>query len=120
MSMRSFYFSLFAAVIALVSPAAAADDSPVPRNEKAKPVNIAGAGEGPAWHSPSRSLYFVGGNRITRLDPDGKTHIFREPSGGANGLLFDKQGRLVVCEAGNRRIARTESDGSITVLAALY
>ena len=120
MSIRSFHFSIFAAVVAFVQTAAGADDSPVPRNEKAKPLNITGAGEGPAWHSPSRSLYFVGGNRITRLDPDGKAQIFREPSGGANGLLFDKQGRLVVCEAGNRRITRTEPDGSITVLAALY
>ena len=27
-----------------------------------------------------------------------KSHVFREPSGGANGLLFDHQGRLIVCE----------------------
>jgi gluconolactonase len=35
-------------------------------------------------------------------------------------LLFDHQGRLVVCEAGNRRITRTESNGAITILADGY
>jgi N-acyl-D-aspartate/D-glutamate deacylase/sugar lactone lactonase YvrE len=96
------------------------DVSPLPPGEKARQVSATHAGEGPAWHAPSRSLYFTGGNRITRLDADGKTHVFREPSGGANGLLFDQQGRLVVCESGNRRVTRTESDGRITVLADSY
>jgi gluconolactonase len=102
----------------LAASAPAADDSPVPSGEKPKALNIAGAGEGPAWHRPSRSLYFTGGSRITRVDAEGKTHVFREPSGGANGLLFDQQGRLVVCEAGNRRVTRTEA--AITVLADSY
>jgi gluconolactonase len=68
----------------------------------------------------SRSLYFTGGNRITRLDADGVEHVFRAPSGGANGLLFDRQGRLIACEAGNRRVTRTEEDGRITALADSY
>jgi N-acyl-D-aspartate/D-glutamate deacylase/sugar lactone lactonase YvrE len=88
--------------------------------EKAKPLAATHAGEGPAWHAPSRSLYFTGGDRITRFDADGKEHVFREPTGGANGLLFDAQGRLVVCESSNRRVTRTEADGQITVLADSY
>ncbi|HEV8543580.1 MAG TPA: SMP-30/gluconolactonase/LRE family protein, partial [Verrucomicrobiae bacterium] len=51
---------------------------------------------------------------------NGVSHVVREPSGGANGLLFDHEGRLVVCEAQNRRITRTEPDGTITVLADSY
>jgi sugar lactone lactonase YvrE len=78
------------------------------------------AGEGPAWHAPSQSLYFVGDNRITRFDSNGTSQVFREPSGGANGLLFDRQGRLVACEASSRRVTRTELDGTITVLADRY
>ncbi len=39
---------------------------------------------------------------------------------GSNGLLFDQQGRLVVCEARNRRVTRIEPDGSLTILAAGY
>jgi gluconolactonase len=62
-------------------------------------------------------MFFSGGNRITKRDMDGKVTVFREPSGGSNGLLFDREGRLIVCEAQARRITRTEKDGSITVLA---
>ena len=77
------------------------------------------AGEGPAWRPPS-DLYFVGGNRITKRDVQGKAEVFRQPSGGANGLLIDPQGRLIVCEAQSRQVTRTEADGTITVLADNY
>ena len=80
--------------------------------------------EGPAWHAPTKNVYFtdIENNRIMRRDPTGKIHIYRTPSGRANGLLFDKKGRLHACEGGreggNRRVTRTELDGSITVLTA--
>jgi len=88
------------------------------RQPQKLPVNH--AGEGPAWHASSQSLYFVGDDRITRIDLNGVAQVVREPSGGANGLLFDHQGRLVVCEAANRRVTRTEKDGSIVVLAGSF
>lgn len=78
-----------------------------------------GAGEGPAWH-PDRYLLFTGGGRITKRDRSGKVSVFREDAGGANGLLFDHDGRLIVCEASRRRVTRTERDGTITVLADNY
>ncbi len=77
------------------------------------------AGEGPAWMPPG-DLYFVGNNKITRRDAQGTPHIFRQPSGGANGLLIDPEGRLIACEAQARQITRTEKDGTITVLADHY
>jgi gluconolactonase len=43
--------------------------------------------------------------------------VFRHQSGYANGNTIDRQGRLISCEQGNRRVTRTEPDGSITVLA---
>jgi N-acyl-D-aspartate/D-glutamate deacylase/sugar lactone lactonase YvrE len=104
-------------LLAMAQSSATNDESPISRGDKLKQWNVTHAGEGPAWHTPSRSLYFVGGNRITRLDSNSVSHIFREPSGGANGLLFDHQGRLVACEAQNRRVARTEPNGAIVVLA---
>ncbi len=79
----------------------------------------AGGSEGPVWDGKG-SLYFTGKGRIFRLDSSGATQVFREASGGANGLFFDKQGRLIVCEATNRRVTRTETDGTITVLAESY
>ncbi len=86
----------------------------------AKPENLGriGAGEGPAW-GPDGRLYFSGGGRITRRDAAGKVDVYRE-NAGANGLLFDRQGRLVACESRNRRITRTEADGTITVLTDNY
>lgn len=107
------------AILLLIPGTLLPADSPIARGDK--PVNLGkvGAGEGPAW-SPSGGLYFTGGNRITRRGADGKIAVFREPSGGANGLLFDPEGRLVVCESRERRITRTERDGSITVLADRY
>jgi gluconolactonase len=74
--------------------------------------------EGPVWH-PDGSVYFsdIENNRIMRVAPDGKLGVFRTPSGKANGLLFDHQGRLVACEGANRCITRSEKNGTITVLA---
>lgn len=75
----------------------------------------AGAGEGPAWH-PELGLFTSGGDgHIHRLDRAGKSHIFRE-NAHTNGLLFDPKGRLLACEPGQRRVTRTEPDGTITVL----
>lgn len=83
----------------------------------AKPVNLGAmeAGESPVWH-PAQGLFFSGGGNITRRGLNGQNHIFRE-NAGSNGLLFDLEGRLIVCESRNRRVTRTERNGAITVLA---
>lgn len=76
--------------------------------------------EGPAWHDASGSVFFtdIENNRIMRRMKDGTFQVWRQPSGKANGLAFDKQGRLHACEGGDKRVTRTELDGTITVLAA--
>lgn len=79
-----------------------------------------GAREGPSWDPASNALYYVGGNRVMRRGPDGKVEIFRDNAPGANGSLVDRQGRVLVCEAGARRVTRTEKDGSLTILADRY
>ena len=50
----------------------------------------------------------------------GRVSTFRYPAGFTNGNTRDKEGRLVSCEHGGRRVTRTEHDGSITVLADRY
>jgi gluconolactonase len=78
--------------------------------------------EGPAA-APSGLIYFsdIPAQRIYRYNPqDKQISVFREQSGGANGLMFDSKGRLVACEGKARRVTRTESDGSITILAERY
>ena len=74
--------------------------------------------EGPVWLAEEESLLFsdIPSNRILRLEFGGKIKIFRQPSGHSNGLTRDKEGRLIACEQSNRRITRTERDGTITVL----
>jgi gluconolactonase len=50
----------------------------------------------------------------------GHVIAFRKPSNYANGNTQDRQGRLVTCEHGSRRVTRTEHDGSITVILDRY
>jgi gluconolactonase len=77
-----------------------------------------GAGEGPAWH-PELGLLTSGSGHVWRRDRDGKQSVYRE-NAGTNGLLFDRDGRLVMCEPGRRRVSRLEKDGQLTVLAETY
>jgi gluconolactonase len=78
--------------------------------------------EGPVWIEEEESLLFsdIPGNRILRLQADGGISVFREPSGYSNGLTRDRQRRLIACEHRNRRVARTESDGSIVPVAERF
>jgi gluconolactonase len=46
----------------------------------------------------------------------GAVSYFRNPSNNSNGNTRDRQGRLVTCEHGSRRVTRTEYDGTITVI----
>lgn len=81
--------------------------------------------EGPAVGLDG-NLYFSDGrnNRVMRWSPRGKVDVFRKPSGRANGLLFDHEGRLLMCqssgEGGGRQVARLEKDGTETVMAGMY
>lgn len=84
--------------------------------------------EGPCYSS-DRSVYFTDliNDRILRFvlkgrraSEGGHYEVFRQPAGRANGMVFDAQGRLVVCEGElgqARRVTRTEKNGSVTVLA---
>lgn len=48
----------------------------------------------------------------------GGVETFRTESGGANGLIFDREGRLIAAEGETRRVTRTDlATGSIEVLA---
>jgi gluconolactonase len=79
--------------------------------------------EGPVWFGDGRYLLLsdIPNNRILRWDEcSGSTHVFRAPSDFSNGMARDRQGRLLCCEHGTRRITRTEFDGAITVLADQY
>jgi gluconolactonase len=110
--------------LALVPFPAYSDEPIIPPDAQLEKVWTGGKWtEGPAY-GPGGFIYFsdVVGNRMMRYDPrSGKTTVYREPSGRANGLDFDPQGRLVAAEGngtgGNRRVTITEKDGTVRVLA---
>ena len=76
--------------------------------------------EGPVWFGEQRQLVWsdVPGNVMWRWDEEtGAASVFRKPSGHGNGNTRDRQGRLVTCEHGGRRVSRSELDGRIVTLA---
>ncbi len=91
--------------------------------------------EGPVWvrrGEPEPYLLFsdIPANAIRKWSPTEGPSDFMNPvydgdpgertQVGSNGLLIDSEGRLILCEHGNRRVSRIEADGSITVLADRY
>lgn len=75
--------------------------------------------EGPVWFNDANQLLWsdIPNQRILRWTPENGVSVYRQPSNFANGHTRDRQGRLVSCEHGMRRVVRTEIDGSVTVLA---
>ena len=73
--------------------------------------------EGPVWMPTGEWVFSdIPADTIYKLDKS----VYRKPSGKSNGLILDGEGRLIACEHWNRRVTRTEADGSITVLATEY
>ncbi|HVS34000.1 MAG TPA: SMP-30/gluconolactonase/LRE family protein [Gemmataceae bacterium] len=118
-------------VLAALLTADSPDANIIPAGAKLEKMRSDGAfTEGPAY-VPGGCVYFsdIGitpdpheGNRIVKYDPaTGKATVYRSPSGRANGLDFDPDGRLIAAEGadagGTRRVTRTEKDGAVVVLA---
>ena len=90
--------------------------------------------EGPVWH-PEGFLLFSDPNTnvIYKYDPFSRNvYVYMTKTGysgkdigryhqpGSNGLAIDHQGRLIVCQHGNRRVIRHETKGPVTVMADRY
>jgi len=89
--------------------------------------------EGPIWMKDGGYLLFsdVISNTVFKWKAGEGVTEFLHPSGytgsmprggepGSNGLTVDAQGRLTLCEHGDRRVARLEKDGHKTTLADRY
>ncbi len=86
--------------------------------------------EGPVWDRKLGVLLFsdVPRNTVYRWrEGMARPAVFLKPSGytgsaprggepGSNGLVLDPEGRLVLCQHGDRRVARLEPDGSFKTL----
>jgi gluconolactonase len=132
--------------IGRASPAAAASAGTIerldPRIDALLPADarvevVAGGlrwAEGPLWDPRSGVLLFsdVPRNAVFQWSPRGGVIAVLRPSGytgtdpipassmGSNGLTFDREGRLVLCQHGDRRVVRRETDGQLTTLAERY
>jgi gluconolactonase len=106
-------------VLVLAGPTAAAEEGIFEPDAKLKVEAGDGAGgEGPAW-DPKLGLLTSGNGHICQLDREGKSRIYRK-NAGTNGMLFDREGRLLACEPAQRRITRMDRDGKLTVLTDRY
>jgi gluconolactonase len=78
--------------------------------------------EGPIWIQTEGCLVFsdIYGDQMHRWSPESGLTSFRNPSSKANGNALDAQGRIITCEHIDRRVSRTEADGSLTCLASHY
>lgn len=90
--------------------------------------------EGPVWNRKENYLLFsdIPANAVIRWKAGAGMSLFLKPSGytgsapftgrepGSNGLTYDAAGHLVLCEHGDRRVARLEPDGKKTTLADRY
>lgn len=75
--------------------------------------------EGPVWFGDGRYLLWsdIPNNRILKWEEEtSAVSIYRKPTNYGNGHTRDRQGRLITCEHGGRRVTRTEYDGAITVI----
>lgn len=89
--------------------------------------------EGPVWVREGACVLFsdIPNNRVMKWKAGQGLSEFLKPAGytgsvprggesGSNGLTVDRAGRLVLCQHGDRRIARLEADGSFTTLCDRY
>ena len=79
--------------------------------------------EGPVWFGDGGYLLWsdIPNNRILKWEEsNGQVSVYRKPSNYSNGHTRDRQGRLISCEHGARRVTRTEHDGTITVLLETF
>ena len=134
------------ALLWTISPAGAGDaptfgviERKDPRFEKLVPLNAAieklaegfDWAEGPIWVKKGGYLLFsdVPRNTVYQWKAGEKVRVFLKPSGftgsetnsderGSNGLNLDPEGRLVLCQHGDRRVARLGDDGKSFVTLA--
>ena len=74
--------------------------------------------EGPVWH-PDSYLYFsdIPNNHLLKWVPGQSPYVAMDGTQGGNGLTFDKQGRLLMCQMAARRVVRFDGEGAMTVVA---
>ena len=78
--------------------------------------------EGPVYFADGDYVLWsdIPNDRVMRWSPADGCSVYLQPAGYHNGHYLDRQGRLLSCEHGRRRISRTEPDGTVVSLADRY
>jgi gluconolactonase len=78
--------------------------------------------EGPLWDPRRNRLLFsdIPGNALFEWSAATGARVFRTPSNMANGLAWDRHGRLLCCEHATSQVTRIDEDGCVTVIASEY
>jgi len=109
-------------LVCLLSALTLYSQSPVPQDaELEKIAEGFQFVEGPVWIDGVGLLFSdIPANTVYKWTADGGAVSYLSPSGNSNGLALDIQGRLLLAQHGNRRIARIEENGTETALATHY
>ncbi|OPZ15674.1 MAG: Gluconolactonase precursor [candidate division BRC1 bacterium ADurb.BinA364] len=78
--------------------------------------------EGPVWHPGERCLYFsdIPASVTRRRTSDGRIEVVQSPNGKANGMALDRDGKLLICRHGERRIVKRVADSAYEAVAERY
>ena len=78
--------------------------------------------EGPIWHPHEKHLMFsdMPGDVRRRWTPDGEVREIARPSNKGNGMTYDADLNLLVCEHSTSSVVRIAPDGARTVLCSHY
>jgi len=77
--------------------------------------------EGPVWMADGYLLFSdIPANIMYKWTPENGAEVWREPSGNSNGLTRNSDDLLLACEHGNRRVSRTNPDGTVETIAGAY
>lgn len=111
--------NLAIALLAAAAALASAQDAPPAHVERASTGYR--FTEGPVWSREGYLLFAdIPNNRIHKFTPGKGMEVWRENSGGANGLAIDGGGRVIACEGTARRVTRTDAKGRVEVLAERF
>jgi len=120
MSAKQFMMALIALAAIVISSAQGANLL-APGAEVTKLAGDFKFTEGPAADAQGNIFFTdIPNNHILKWSLDGTLSTSRENSGGANGLYFDKDGNLLVCEGGGRRLVSIAPDNQVKILADKY
>ena len=119
---RQFCLFTFAVATPLAGQKQEPGHAPIPIKEIGAKLETLASGyetvEGPLYDGKGHLLFTdIPNQRIWQLNLKTlETTLFRDETGGANGLAFDLTGRLLMCKQREKSLARLENDGSETVL----